>query len=178
MRNLLLCLLDRAQPPATEIPARVVVARLLAAHTTTGRTQLGPKATLAAAKPGYQSQCDEAVGRVVGIVEQRGDGRVEGWDGSRGRRQDEVRCIGIERQGRIAVGQELIEVCEGRLGGNRERESGEGREGGDENGGRHRDQVKRQDRLTGDDAELVLDVVEQVVESDEQAEGSAATGDK
>ena len=67
--NVLLCLLDRAQPPAAQVPARVVVTRLLAAHAPTGRTQLRAETTLATAKPGHQTQGHQTVRALILVAE-------------------------------------------------------------------------------------------------------------
>ena len=51
--------LDSAKPAAAEIPARVIIARLLAAHATSSGTELRAKSTLSATETRNNPQSDE-----------------------------------------------------------------------------------------------------------------------
>ena len=51
--------LDGAKPAAAEIPARVIIARLLAAHATSSGTELRAKPTLSTTETWNNPQSDE-----------------------------------------------------------------------------------------------------------------------
>lgn len=65
MKHVLLGLLYRVQAPSTEIPARVVVARLLAAHAATRGTKLRAEASLASEQTRSEPESDK--GRSIGL---------------------------------------------------------------------------------------------------------------
>lgn len=54
--NVLLGLFDRAKPASTQVPARVVVTRLLATHPTAGRTKLRAETSLSTTDPGNKAK--------------------------------------------------------------------------------------------------------------------------
>lgn len=74
--DVLLCLLDGAQPPTAEVPARVVVARLLAAHATAGGTQLRAETALATAEPGHETERDETARAFILFAKERSNGCI------------------------------------------------------------------------------------------------------
>ena len=112
----LLGLFDRTESPAAEVPARVVVARLLATHAAAGRTKLGTKASLSTAKPRDQAKRHERVGVLPFTPKEAGYLRVSLRDRASGGGEDEVGGIGVKGKVGVAFGKDLVEFAEGRLG--------------------------------------------------------------
>lgn len=102
--NVLLGLLDSAQPSPAQVPTRVIVARLLAAHTATCGTELGTEAALASTESWYQPEGEEGVGVDIVVVEEGGKEGIGVRNGTGGRRKDKVGSMSVKGQGRIAVG--------------------------------------------------------------------------